>query len=66
MRYEFDSHDWSMSRVTERWPDGKPKTSKHIVAFRCASCGKPTLGCKDHWFCGLCEPCRAECEDRPW
>lgn len=29
----------------------------------CFTCGKLTFGCKSHWFCGLCEKCREECEE---
>lgn len=42
------------------WGDGD--TAKDW-SFACLRCGRLTLGCRDHWFCGLCEPCRAHEED---
>jgi len=29
---------------------------RHLFALRC-SCGRLTLGCRDHSFCGVCENC---------
>lgn len=28
-------------------------------SLACLRCGHLTTGCRDHWFCGLCETCRA-------
>lgn len=32
-------------------------------SLACFSCGRFTRGCKDHRWCGLCEPCRVVLED---
>ncbi len=55
-RLMFDREDLSVSvrdRVTNTWYT--------LLSFRCL-CGKLTLGCANHWLCGLCEPCRVDME----
>jgi hypothetical protein len=32
-------------------------------SLRCFTCSRWSLGCRDHWFCGLCERCRVRIED---
>lgn len=34
-----------------------------VFALRCGLCHRLTWGCREHWFCGLCEPCRVKCEE---
>jgi len=44
------------------WPiPGIPNGWLTLFSFRCG-CGVLTLGCQYHWFCGLCETCRAAIE----
>jgi len=39
---------------------------REVFALRCHLCRRLTLGCRDHWLCGLCEACRASVErDKP-
>jgi hypothetical protein len=34
--------------------------AEQLFGLKCFLCGKFSLGCKDHWFCGCC----AKCEDK--
>ena len=31
-----------------------------LFCLRCAYCAKPTIGCNDHWFCGMCQMCKTK------
>lgn len=57
-RWSIDFSDWSLSRRT-----GENAWSQVGPAFRCGLCHAWTLGCKAHWFCGLCSACDAWAED---
>jgi hypothetical protein len=59
----WDWRRWSLYRVQARYPDGRPLNLIQLFALRCADCRRWTLGCKDHWICGLCERCRTAVED---
>lgn len=61
-RLILDCADWSLSRV-ESWRPNGGYNAVGLVALRCTLCRRVTFGCCDHWFCGLCESCRALCED---
>ena len=63
LNWQWDWWDWSLSRITERWPDGKAQTTVTLFGLRCSSCKRFTFGCKDHWFCDLCESCRKRFEN---
>ncbi len=56
-KLQLDSFDMSVS-----WQVA-PTEWRQGIAFRCTQCMRFTLGCRDHWLCGLCEPCRHEVED---
>lgn len=62
-RFFWDSRDCAL--VSERRSEdavGPISYSVALFALRCAACGRFTTGCKDHWFCGVCESCRSEME----
>jgi hypothetical protein len=61
-RWQWDTADWSLSR---RDLEAKPPVTSYIgiFAIRCCVCHRFTIGCKDHYFCGLCESCRSRTED---
>lgn len=62
-----------MARLTVKWDDlglykrvgREGRTLLGVFALRCSLCRRLTWGCRDCWFCGLCEPCRARVEDAP-
>ena len=54
-RIVIDLRDLSIGRKTGSF-------THEWFALRCG-CGDLTLGCKHHWFCGLCESCRQSYED---
>lgn len=58
----WDWTDWSLSRVTARWPDGRAHVSEATFALKCGLCRRWSWGCVTHWFCGCCEPCRQHLE----
>lgn len=58
-RYEFD---FTFLSFTTWGHDGHANWGKTKFSFRC-HCGQFSLGCKDHWLCGVCEPCRVALED---
>ena len=33
--------------------------------FHCATCESVTIGCPDHWYCGLCYTCWKAIEGNP-
>lgn len=57
-RLSWDTWDW-------RKLDPGPFhcVEQQLFALRCAQCQQFTLGCMEHWFCGICELCRAILED---
>lgn len=60
-RLSFHTLDWSISWTTERTP---VRTSqKVLIAIRCSCCWRFSLGCSEHWFCGVCEACRCQVLD---
>lgn len=56
MRLEVDWRDLAVVRVVG------PRQTVQLFALRCSLCRRLTTGCAEHWFCGLCEPCRAGAE----
>lgn len=58
MSFSIDWQDWSLNRIVSRWPDGKPFELHQLFALRCGLCLRFSLGCDEHWFCGLCEACK--------
>jgi hypothetical protein len=52
MKYFIE--DWGL------WRRDSDNCSTQIFGFACFCCGRFTLGCKDHWFCGCCPECDAE------
>lgn len=34
----------------------------HLWPIWCVICGRFTFGCREHWFCQTCEPCKVDCE----
>lgn len=44
--------------ATDWWPNGMVKQERTLFSLRCHLCFRPSLGCREHWFCGSCEPCR--------
>jgi hypothetical protein len=34
-----------------------------VFGLRCTNCWDLTIGCSEHWFCGLCDDCRVFHED---
>jgi hypothetical protein len=53
----WDWRDWSLSRRQRQ-----SNVWHQLFAFRCVICLRWCLGCKDHWFCGICEECRVRME----
>lgn len=52
--------DWhALALVRRDWPRG----CIQMFALRCSLCRRLTCGCREHYFCGLCEPCRSVVED---
>jgi len=51
-----------LSDLSLSWPmRGVPNGWRTLFSLRC-DCGDLTAGCRDHWLCGLCEPCREALE----
>lgn len=54
----WDWRDWSLSR--------RERTGVNhwlgMFSLKCGQCLRWSLGCRDHWFCGCCEPCRLSLE----
>lgn len=61
MRFPLDWewYDWSLNVVVSRYPDGRQYESRQLFSLKCCSCGRFSLGCAEHWFCGYCEACKA-------
>jgi hypothetical protein len=59
----WDWCDWSLSR-RKSFSDGG-RCWVQVFALRCGLCKRWALGCKDHWFCGMCEDCRYFTEHDP-
>jgi hypothetical protein len=56
--WQIDTSDWSLARRD----DESLNHWRHLFALRCITCRALTIGCKSHWFCGLCESCRVVVE----
>ena len=59
--YEWDWRDWSLS-VNEPY-EGRNNFWRQLFSLRCSLCLAWCAGCREHWFCGLCDACRASAED---
>jgi len=55
-RLRVNWHYWGLTLWTGR-------VGREVFALRCLNCCCFTLGCREHWFCGLCEPCRKTIEE---
>jgi hypothetical protein len=72
--FQWTFWDWSLSyRRAEGWNPTLPDLTgddrvdavtvhQQLFALRCATCGGWTLGCREHWFCGMCPSCKAHLE----
>ena len=60
MKIIWNWYNWSLSRQKA---EGDTRVFDQLFALKCGLCNRFTLGCKCHYFCGLCEPCRHEVED---
>lgn len=59
--FEWDWRDWSLSHRDKSEPRGN--FWRQIFGLKCGTCLRWSLGCRTHWFCGMCESCRADFED---
>lgn len=59
-RFQWDFHNWSLAWRTEH--TAAHTAWQEMFALRCALCRAWSLGCSEHWLCGLCEPCKMNVE----
>jgi hypothetical protein len=58
-RLEWTFFDWTLSWRTK---EQAFESWKALFSLRCTMCRAWTLGCGEHRFCGLCEPCKVSVE----
>lgn len=52
--FQIDTYDWSLGIKRQR---NQLTIIDLIFSLRCAECRRFSLGCRDHWFCGMCRDC---------
>lgn len=57
MRLAWDWKYLSLQRVVSLWPDGRPHVMRELFALKCGLCRRWSMGCAEHWFCGMCPKC---------
>lgn len=60
LKLRWNWYDWSLSIIVSQT---KSRHLEQYFALKCSCCKHFHIGCKDHWFCGLCESCRLIVEE---